>query len=199
MIGQVDDFQDGTTMGWGPGPFVTPAVNMPDSGPMGAGDNFLFVSPGSRLAAFNIAARWTGDYLGAGVNAVSVDLRTTHTTPLAIRVVLIGPTKSDRWTSTNAFTLPNDGNWYRRVFSLDETALTRVLGLSTYNDVITNVERIMFRHNIGAPSSQGSFTTATMGVDNARALPEPTTLLAWLVAATALCRRRYRRHTENAN
>ncbi len=200
VVGQVDDFEDGTTMDWSLGQPLAPGqpVNVADGGPMGAGDNFLMVSPRSRLAVVNLAGQWTGDYLGAGVNAVGVDLRTTHTSPLAIRAVLF-VNDFDRWTSTNSFTLPNDGNWHRRVFSLDSTAVTHVLGGSNYNGMITNVARIMFRHQSGPPAAQGTFTSATMGVDNVRALPEPSTLLACLVMATALCRRTGRRHTGSAN
>ena len=45
VIGQVDNFEDGTTQGWVVGllgaPSPAPPQNIPNGGPLGAGDNYL--------------------------------------------------------------------------------------------------------------------------------------------------------------
>ncbi|PWB73274.1 MAG: hypothetical protein C3F15_10055, partial [Holophagae bacterium] len=68
---QVDDFEDGTTMGWEEGaPSPNPPVNVADGGPGGAGDAYLEntssggTGAGSRMVMFN-NAQWTGDYVAA--------------------------------------------------------------------------------------------------------------------------------------
>ena len=66
-LGQVDDFQDGTTQGWQ----GTPPINVSDSGPEGPGDRALLVSssggggPGSRLITYN-RSQWKGDWIASG-------------------------------------------------------------------------------------------------------------------------------------
>src|SRR5438128_1719277 len=76
-LGQVDDFQDGTTDGWTTG-HSTPA-NMATGGPSGAGDRFMqVVSTGgfgadSKLVVFN-PSQWLGNYTGAGITGVAMYL-----------------------------------------------------------------------------------------------------------------------------
>ena len=75
-IGQVDTFEDGTTMGWFvPGFSPLPPTNVPTGGPGGPGDAYLQLTasgssaPGGRLSALN-DAQWAGDYIGAGVTVM---------------------------------------------------------------------------------------------------------------------------------
>ena len=70
VLGQVDDFQNGTTMSWTNG-FVPDPVNVATGGPAGAGDRYLQVSSGtfgggSRSIVFN-QVQWIGNYAGQGV------------------------------------------------------------------------------------------------------------------------------------
>ena len=67
VFGQIDDFQNGTTMGWDEGsPSPNPPVNVATGGPDGAGDRFLQTNssggngPGSRMVMFN-QNQWAGD------------------------------------------------------------------------------------------------------------------------------------------
>ena len=69
-VGQIDDFQDGTTMGWFvPGASANPPANVPTGGPGGTGDAYLQLiatrgaGPGSRLAVLN-EGQWGGNYSG---------------------------------------------------------------------------------------------------------------------------------------
>lgn len=91
-LGQVDDFEDGTTQGWAVGPpHPAPPANVASGGPAGAGDNYMQLtaiggaSAGSRLAAFNIS-QWSGDYLAAGITGFSIDLNNLGSTDLSLRL-----------------------------------------------------------------------------------------------------------------
>ncbi len=191
VSGQIDDFQDGTIMGWTGG---TGPTNVPDGGPMGAGDRFMRLTsagasgPGSRLGAFN-ASQWSGDYTAAGVNAVSVDLRNPTDKDLEVRAVLFS-SEGARWTSTTSFALPAMTDWTRTTFSLLESDLTLALGTTSYAALMSNVQSFMLRHDAGAPDSTGEPIEAEMGVDNIEAVPEPVSFAALAVGLGALVRRR---------
>ena len=64
--GRVDDFQDGTTLGWTNGGVNLP-VNIATGGPNGSGDRFLQImsdgsGAGGHMVAFN-RTRWSGTLL----------------------------------------------------------------------------------------------------------------------------------------
>ncbi len=180
--GQLNDFEDGTLQSWLGGVTLT---NIATGGPAGAGDHYLEVSqPLSfrKLGAFNSASDWTGDYQAVGVAAITADFRTTHATPLDIRLVLFGPggsiTSVDRWTSTAAEPLANDGAWHTLTFSILGADLTQVRGTDPYTDTITGVQRILLRHQSGLPAVGGTSIAADMDIDNitAIAVPEPSAI-----------------------
>jgi hypothetical protein len=169
VLGQEDDYQDGTLQFWTGGANMQ---NMADGGPAGAGDRFLHVQSfggfggGSRLATFN-NSQWTGDFQSAGVTAVSVWMRNLGATALEIRLVLFDFTLGDtRWTSTVSQTLPVGGVWKQMVFSVEEADLTRAQGTQSYADLIVDVDRMMLRHQAGAPAAEGDPIAATVGIDN---------------------------------
>src|SRR5687768_4371857 len=97
-VGQIDTFQDGTTENWfaGGGPFgavpPVPPTNIPTGGPGGSTDRYLHIAAtggsgaGSRLTAIN-GTQWTGNYLTAGVNAISIDVNNLGTTDLSLRLL----------------------------------------------------------------------------------------------------------------
>jgi hypothetical protein len=194
VLGQVDDFQDGTLQGWGGGASLS---NVATGGPSGAGDRFLQVQSfggfggGSRLATFN-SAQWTGDYAAAGVTAVSLFMRNLGQTDLAIRLVLFDLTGTDeRWTSTVAQPLVAGGGWQFMTFSVAESSLTRVQGTGTYANLMADVDRLMFRHQSGTPDAEGDSIAAIAGMDNVRAVPEPASLLALGLGVLFLRRRKH--------
>lgn len=57
--GQIDDFENGTTMNWTDGGSSVPPVNIASGGPLGASDNYLSDpslgggGPGSKMVMFN--------------------------------------------------------------------------------------------------------------------------------------------------
>ncbi len=177
-LGQRDDFQDGTTQGWGGG--ANP-INVPDGGPNGTGDRFLQITSrggfgaGSRLATFNLS-QWTGNYQAAGVDGIRVHMRNQSNQALSMRVVIFGPLGS-RYTSRNAITLPPDNTWRQVTFSLREADLVNVFGSETYSQVITDVTRLMFRHDADPPEEGGDPIAAQLGIDNITAVALTETIL----------------------
>lgn len=177
-LGQQDDFQDGTTQGWGGGANPT---NQPSGGPNGAGDRFLQITStggfgsGSRLATFN-NLQWAGNYVTAGVDGVRVHLRNQSSSTLQMRIVIMSAIGS-RFTSRVPVTLPPDNTWHEVTFSLREADLVNVFGPESYQDVITNVERIMIRHDADPPSEGGDPIQAQLGIDNVTAIALTETVL----------------------
>lgn len=185
-----DDFQDGTVMEWGGGAHPT---NIDTGGPSGIGDKYLQLTSvggilaGSRMASVNDSARWTGNYQAAGVKALRVYMKNFGNTDLHMRAVLFQG-DGNRFTSAADNFLAAGQDWTLFTFQLGEDDLVRVLGNLSYNQMITNVGEIMFRHNATA-SAQGDPVVAVMGWDDVQAVPEPCTLVAAL-GFVALARRR---------
>jgi hypothetical protein len=195
VVGTMDDFQDVTTMGWsGYDPNITVK---PGGGPLGVTDAYMRVNatglggPGSRLAVDNGDARWTGNYLWSGITALEGDFINVSSGPLEIRAVLFSGS-FDRSTSTLSAVLPSDAAWHHLVFQLDSASLTNVMGTMSYNDFMSDITAVMFRHNSGAPSSGGTSVVGTMGLDNLHSIPAPTSAL--VLASGVFASRRRRGH-----
>jgi hypothetical protein len=169
-VGHIDDFESGTA-GWtGAGPSVVDS-----GGPAGDGDAYLEVvagggnGPGSRASTYNIGSAWIGDYAAAGITSIDLDLMNVESSsgPLSMRLVLFGPNSTNnRWTSTDAVMIPNDGQWQHVSFPIDGSTITRVMGGATYEDMLENVVRVMIRHDPGTPTGTGATIQATFGMDN---------------------------------
>ena len=168
----VNDFEDGSVHGWSGDNFPT---NIPTGGPNGVDDNYMeltpsgTIGPGGNLAAFNLDEVWVGNYAAIGASAIEADFlnATDNLNDLPMRIVLIGPdTTSDRWTSTEPFIVPNDGEWHRARFELDESSLTRVGGISSYDAMMQSVLRVLIRLDPDPPSFDGEKSTDVLGVDN---------------------------------
>jgi hypothetical protein len=193
--GQLDDFENGTTMNWGGG--ASPE-NVADGGPLGPGDAWLRMTsdggsgPGSRLACFN-DAQWSGNFVGAGVSIVEMDVLNVTALELSLRIVLFDLNDFTQWTSTVPVLVSPGSGWVHASFPLLESDLTRVEGIVSYQDVITSVDRFMIRHQVGAPNDRGTRIAGQMGMDNVHAVPEPAGLLALGLGALAAYRRLQRR------
>jgi hypothetical protein len=187
-LGQIDDFEDGTTMGWSEGlPSPNPPSNVATGGPAGLNDNYVQntssggFGAGSRQIMFN-REQWVGDFLSEGVTAVTADLRATGS-PLVMRIALLGG-NGTQFVSVTPFNLPNDGVWRSATFGLEAGDLVRIAGIGTLDSVLGNV--IEFRLlSAASPSWLGDAIEATLGADNITALPEPTAL-AILAAGSVL-------------
>jgi hypothetical protein len=179
IVGQIDDFE-GTppTQSWTNGHNTNAESNVNTGGPAGAGDNYLRIAAsggvgaGSRLAAFNMATRWVGNYTTAGVTGIEMDLKNLGTAPLQMRLGL-EDTSQTRFSSTLAFPLPADGLWHHARFGLGATDLTRSGGSAQLATALTRVRQLRVIHSSSADFTGDPVNTA-VGVDNIRAVPEPS-------------------------
>jgi hypothetical protein len=96
ILGQVETFDDPHhwVIGVGPGGGIPQDVPVELGGPGGPGDPYLSlvatggIGPGSRLSAQNFE-EWSGDYIAAGVNRISMDVRNFEATDLFLRLLFV--------------------------------------------------------------------------------------------------------------
>ena len=172
---QTDTFQDGTTQNWfaGGGPLgqVPPAPpTVVAGGPGGAGDMFLQITanggagPGSRLTAMN-AVQWAGDYTGAGLTRIELDLINLGAADLSIRLLFedptVGPPQNTAVTTFVAF-LPVGSGWMHFGFDIEAADLTALTG-----DAATLLGQTSLLRIIHSPSPALAVPVAgVLGVDN---------------------------------
>ena len=199
-IGQIDDFEDGTTMGWdiGPdGPDVVRPINIPSGGPAGVGDAYLSLTalggngPGSKLSVIN-TAQWTGDYIGSGVGQISMALNNLGSTDLFIRLLLVGPfgpMGPESIAFTDAVHVPTGSGWQNASFDISPAALTA--GFGTASGALSAVTELRLFHNpdpffTGPGGNAIPSVQANLGVDNIQAVPEPSSILLLISGMGAL-------------
>lgn len=193
-LGQIDDFQDGTTQGWTSGPInPNPPINVPDVGPAGPGDDSLQITStgvfgaGGRFVAFN-GAQWAGDYLTAGVDMIVLDINNIGAVSLNLRVALDG--LGGRFVTTASVPIAPASGWQSVGLSINPADLTSAGGL----DVNATLGAVTQLRVISAlnPTFQGDVIAAQGLVDNVIAAPEPaqSILLAAGLALVGLLQRR---------
>lgn len=193
-LGQSDDFQDGTSEAWRIGQTTSVPVNVADGGPAGTGDAYLRFDSGgvgvaSRHVFFNWQ-QWAGDYQSAGVSAVSFDAINLSTSETLFVRLAVGDAErgsSGTWfTSTDPVALTPGSGWQSLSLSLAESDLTLTRGGASYSDVLSSVVslRILSAENV---SLQGDQITASIGVDNITAVPEPGVLTMAMSFLAATC------------
>ncbi len=189
-IGSTDTFEDGTTQNWfaggGPAGGVHPAppANIENGGPGGNGDNYLLLTAlggggaGSRLSVIN-TTQWAGNYISAGVNAITMDVSNFGSSDLSLRLLLGGPFgpfgPENIAITTSAISLPAGQGWTPVTFLIGANDLTALVG--TVNGALTNAQE--FRIYSGGLTFPPPPIVAQLGVDNitAAAVPEPATML----------------------
>jgi hypothetical protein len=187
-LGQVDDFQDGSTQGWGSGAInPNPPSNVPDVGPGGAGDRALqivatgIIGAGSRLTAFN-RTQWAGDYLANGIELIEMDVHNTGATNLELRLAInsAATTQPGLWfsTATSNAVLAASG-WQTIAFSLAPADLTAITGVDV-GATLSAVTELRLTHSV-LPGFQGDPIAAQLLVDNVTA-PLPVALPSSSVA-----------------
>lgn len=205
LLTQTDTFDSGT-MNWDSG------ANPVHVATGGAGDNGGFLQVSRPVSApFHVAAfnknQWTGNYLAAGITAIEMDLN--HIAgPDALNVRLMIWGAGGTWASTSL--TPISTGWNRYSFGLTSADLTFVNldtngpptgaggGTGTATDTLQQVNIFQLRHDYPTPTPPGSHPdhiSATLGIDNVQAVPEPATLLYMLVAGGGLMLARARRAT----
>lgn len=185
VLGQVDDFEDGTTQNWYVGmPHPSPPINM-SGGPGGPDDNFMLIAaaggggPGSRLAVIN-DVQWAGDYVSAGVLSIEMDLWNASIEDLYIRLLFEDPMGGPPANAaiTTAALLPADSGWTHVSFAVGAGDLIALLG--DVNTLLSNTTAIRIFHNPD-PGYPPPPVIARLGIDNIRASggPTPTELTSW--------------------
>ncbi len=191
-LNQVDTFQSSKN-NWTDGHAGDNLVVVANGGPNGAGDSYLQLSSGTfggepRLITFN-QNQWTGNYVAAHINSVSMELKDFGSTSLPIRIAIrnmTGFSGTPGYSSTNAFMLPADGNWHLAQFKLDTADMTATgPGLPPLSTVLLNVQdfRLM---SAAQPAVIGDAISARIGVDDITAVPEPSVCVLLTVAGAAL-------------
>jgi hypothetical protein len=184
-LGQVDDFQ--TNKGDWNQNFAVRQVN---GGPDGDGDAFFKYTStgaggeGSRASVpSNIdGVDWAGDYVSAGVSAISLDVTNNGAADLNLRLTIgtgtgFRPRENGTWYTTSvAVSVPVGADWANLKFDLTDAAMSLVQGTDSLSDVLAGVTQIRF---ISAESltNRGDSIAATMSFDNITAIPEPSTAL----------------------
>ena len=174
-LGQVDDFQDGTTQHWVVGNPFEPNQPVNDTGgPAGPNDHYLRLTAdglpggGGRLVVIN-QTQWGGNYLAAGVNAITMSVNNLGTTDLSLRLyVADGTTQQplDTAISTNSVFLPAGSGWTTATFLLSPAHLTALRG--NVQQALTNAREVRIFHN-PAPTFPPPPVAASLGVDNIKA------------------------------
>jgi hypothetical protein len=182
VVGQIDTFQDGTTDDWTNGGLAPPVENIATGGPAGAGDRYMRVTAdgggaGSRLTTFNFV-QWVGNnYVTAGVTGISIDLLNLSNVQLSIRFAFQADAVNGGpgYLST-AMILPVGSGWQHFNISITPANLIAVGSpppFSTFYDNGSGWLRII--NEVGTSNLNGDVVTGQLGIDNIRAIPEPTT------------------------
>ncbi|HRX85417.1 MAG TPA: PEP-CTERM sorting domain-containing protein [Phycisphaerae bacterium] len=195
VLGQVDTFQDGTTMGWSEGiTSPNPPTNVATGGPAGAGDRYVQNiatgggGAGSRQIMYN-QSQWAGDYIAAGVDRINAMVANQGATDLYLRVAVEGDF-AERYASSTAVHLPPNSGWVPVSFDLSPAGMAQVTGSDSLATVLAGVGELRILSAQSSPSWVGDSTPSTLGVDNIVAAPEPGSLALVLLGATVLLRRR---------
>jgi hypothetical protein len=186
--GMVNDFQSGTVEGWvHPPRSSNPPVNKANDGPMGTGDNSLWINahgeggPGSRLLAINRSNPWTGA-LNPGISGLEMDLKHINAPDLHIRIAIsdsAGP--AGTWYASSIahhLSTLNSDNWEHASFSFADLAL--VSGSASLASVLSNIAEIRILHSV-ANDFKGDSISGVFAVDNISAVPVPGAI--WLFAS----------------
>ena len=206
VANQVDDFQDGTTLNWASSAFGAPNANPPANvstgGPGGAGDRYLLLNsiggmgPGSRLTAFNFFGQWSGDYINAGIEQISADVRNFGSNDLNLRLLIASVDGGGAIQSsaiTDAIFLPTATDWTNVSFSVNPGDLFGLAG--TIDDALSNAAILRIFDN-DAASFPGAQQVASLSIDNIAALttpvPLPPAVLLFISACAPLIWRKRR-------
>ena len=173
VFGQLDDFQNGSTMGWDEGAASpNPPVNVAGGGPGGAADRFVRndsaggFGAGSRLVMFN-QSQWAGDYNAAGVTRVSGWVANFGSDALHVRLALAGA--GARFGSTRAYVLPAGGGWHRVSFDLTESGMTPI-GTGSLAAALSAVTELRLLSAQNGPAFIGDAVAGSLAVDDLRAM-----------------------------
>ncbi|WOO39379.1 PEP-CTERM sorting domain-containing protein [Rubellicoccus peritrichatus] len=200
-IGFSNDFSTDVE-GWQHGNVTSDSpTRIATGGPGGGSDPFMQFASGTgvaRLAAFNTDSGWTGDYTTAGVTGISLDVNNTGATALDLRFAITGP--GGGWVSTNSVSLGAGSGWTSILIPIDAGSLTATGAAgataagTNVGQTLGGVTQLRLISSAGGANFRGDAITATLGVDNVTAVPEPGTY-AMILGALGLGFAAYRRRS----
>lgn len=179
---QLDDFEDGTTQNWSVGFDGDPVPsNVADPAPSHANDRALFMANtgagGSRpnLLVINGTlsrdSTWAGDWTGAGLTHVSMDVRNPNLFELKMRLGITGPLSlgiGNRYI-TDAISVPADNAWHSIAFDVLPADFIALNEDDEIEEALANVTHLRILNNADE-SFFGSGVAGTFYLDNIRAL-----------------------------
>jgi hypothetical protein len=168
--GQVDDFENGTTMNWiKGGASALPVTNISTDGPAGVDDNYIQNQsiggggPDSKMVFYN-SAQWTGNYTNEAVVAIKMDVRVQGPTTLNLRIAFQNSLGSRICTSIPVVIAPS-ASWQNITIPVEASNFTFLSGGSTIEDVLTDVLVVRILSST-SPAWQGDTLVGTLEVDN---------------------------------
>ena len=128
---------------------------------------------GSKISAINRNAQWSGTYLAAGVNCITMSLKNTDSNNLQVRVVIAsvaaGTTRPQHIAvSTRALSLPVGGGWVTAVFPIGPGFLTGTGAEGNVLKALTNAGELRVIHNPAATFPPPTII-GRLAVDNIKA------------------------------
>jgi len=177
-LGQIDDFQNGTTQGWG----GSVTSNIADAGPAGAGDNALFVNNNVRpRIVITSGLQWTGDFTAAGITQISLDIRHQNAFDLELRIGIANGFfgqggSGDTYVSTLSINVPNDNAWHSIVLPIlasdfDPTVANNAVSPDAAV-ALANVTHFRILHNPASENFLGALGDGGFFLDNVRAISD---------------------------
>ncbi|MEP6821990.1 MAG: PEP-CTERM sorting domain-containing protein [Chthoniobacterales bacterium] len=196
-LGQVDDFQNGSLQNWANGVpgYLT---NLSTGGPAGAGDRYLQLTAdgtgqGGRLTMFNLN-QWLGNWVAQGITTLEVDLINQSSVSLSIRFAFKSQNLSNApgYLSQAMILAPSSG-WQHFSIAITQPNLIAVGGPAAYNTFFANgLGDFRIINEVGTANLNGDFVTGQLGIDNIRAVPEPSAAALLVGGLLVLGWRRFR-------
>ena len=201
-LGQTDTFETlNDTENWAGGdgisvPLPISAQQVASGGPGGAADGYLQIGSNAYHLGTKNVAQWAGDYLAAGITAVDMDVNHLNPTdPVQLRVLVDGP--GGIFASAGLTPTLTGDAWQHLSFGLTAADLIHVTGgTNNVASTLSAVSRLQVRHDYQTPRPPGAHPphiTATLGLDNIEAVPEPASALFLAVGFAGAAYRRKRK------
>jgi len=170
-IGQIDNFENGSTLNWEEGgQSPNPPTNIASGGPNGTDDNYLSniaagADEGSKMVMFN-EAQWRGNYINQNVIGIKFHARAIGNT-LNLRIAFDGD--GGRICTINAVTITAGAAWAEYVIPINPSDFTTVSGGNNISEILQTVGTMRILSS-NSPSWQGEIINATLEIDNIEAL-----------------------------
>lgn len=166
-----NDFEDGTTQGWGKGSAATNPVTIETE--EGGNKYIKFISNGGtpdtedtdiKITLHNSSGGWRGNYNAKGATTISARFKNMGTESIEMHAAF-GNTMADlrtRYVVITGVVIPPDGEWHDASFSLDDVQMVPLGGHGKSNatfsaqETLGNVKTVRFTQGtLGVVTGQG--------------------------------------------